>query len=137
MTSDVRLSPTPVDASADDTWRAIASIVQRGGFPIAVIDRSSGIVQTSIFQSEATRLKDYFDCGTFMGRKIVNLGSFTVNQRLNIQMSESGGRVAVVAHLTGRAYEPKAGWVDCASLGVWEAQFAEAVRAGAHRQDER
>lgn len=109
--------PAPLDA----TWNALVALFGERGWPIATIDKGSGIIAT-----DWLKMPDgYADCGSAPLARIVGTkGRFNVI----VRGEDDGTRITVNARFQQvRTFDGQAGVVECTSTGRVEAEVQSKV----------
>lgn len=116
-----RLIPAPLDA----TWQAIIMLFGERNWPIATIDRSSGLIATDWLRMP----DDVADCGTApLATTLGTKGRFTVF----LLAGADGTQLTVSATFQRvREFDGSVHAVDCVSLGVVESSVISRVTARA------
>lgn len=126
MPHEVQRSET-INADAETTWTALISLFGERGWPIATIDKGSGLIAT-----DWLKMPDgYADCGSAPLAHIVGTkGRFNIIARA----VDDGTRITVNAKFQQvRTLGDHAGIVDCTSTGSVEAQIQGWVEERARR----
>lgn len=113
---EVQRSET-IDADVDTTWAALISLFGERGWPIATLDKGSGMIAT-----DWLKMPDgYADCGSAPLAHIVGTkGRFNIIAR----SVDDGTRITVNAKFQQvRTLGDVAGVVDCTSTGGVETQI--------------
>lgn len=123
----VAVAATPVGAPFAATWDAVIDVLASQNIPIATMERASGFVATApLFVGPSG--KNWADCG-YTG--VVHLSPDRATY--NVRVRETGDSSTVQATVTfttgsGIGYDLMRA---CSTTGIWEQQFAAAVRAAA------
>jgi hypothetical protein len=127
LPAPVTVAPTPVHAPFAATWNAVIDVLASQNIPISTMERASGFVATAP-PMVGRDGKAWAECGN---QGIAHLDPDRATYNVRVRETGDSSTVQATVRFTSGSGVGFDLMRECSTKGVWEQQFAEAVKAHA------